>query len=106
MKNMLISGILLGLGAFILKIGFSNENLLLSFFSPPTILGAVILLAGFMLMQKSMHDSNVSVVAPVSMGLSIAIPTFLSFFLAGDYVSLLKWFGIIFILLGVLLMPS
>ena len=102
----ILSGILLGFGAFLLKIGFSGASILTSLFSPLTILASVLLVAGFLLLQKALHGGHVSVAAPVSMGLGVAIPVVLSFLFMGDYISLLKWFGIIIILAGIATMPS
>ena len=101
-----ISGIFLGLGAFLLKIGFANKDILSSIFSVFTILASILLLTGFLLFQKAIRESYVSIAAPVSIGLSIAIPVLLSFSFLNDYVSFLKWFGILFILFGILMLPS
>lgn len=104
--EMFAGGVLIGLAGFALKAGVSELALDMSailgiILTPILWIAAIIGLAGFLLMQKSLHGEKVSIVAPMIGGVSIILPVLLAYFFLGDIISELKWVGIILILVGV-----
>lgn len=100
----LLSGFLLGLGAFFLKISMSYLSLssMLSILLVPELwVSGILLITGFYFLQMALHSGFISIVMPVSIGTSIIIPAVLAFLFLNESISILKWAGIIFILFGV-----
>lgn len=100
---MAVAGILIGLAGFFLKSSLLDITNVAGFLLHPVSWVAGILgLAGFMVMQKALHGGHVSVVTPVMAGISIALPVVLAYLFLGEAVSMLKWAGVILIVVGVL----
>ena len=104
--EMLAGGVLIGLAGFVLKAGVAELSLdasaILGIILNPLLWAAGIMgLAGFLLMQKSLHGEKVAIVAPMIGGISIILPVLLAYFFLAEAVSMLKWAGIVLILVGV-----
>ena len=103
---MLAGGVLIGLAGFLLKAGVLELSLGLSailgiILNPLLWLAGIMGLAGFLLMQKSLHGEKVAIVAPMIGGISIILPVVLAWLFLAETVSGLKWAGIVLILIGV-----
>ena len=94
------AGLLLGLGAFFLKL-VMNEGISINIiYSPYAWITAILAISGFLLMQRALQ-SYVSVVIPMITGVVILVSVLLAFVFLAEAISSMKWFGIILILIGV-----
>ena len=104
--EMLIGGVLIGLAGFFLKAGVAELSLNMAaiggiVLNPVLWLAAIMGLAGFVLMQKSLHGEKVAIVAPMIGGISIILPVVLAWVFLAEIISPFKWAGIVLILIGV-----
>ncbi|MBI5332098.1 MAG: hypothetical protein HZB65_00845 [Candidatus Aenigmarchaeota archaeon] len=98
----IVSGILLGLASFLIKITVSIGILNIAFFiNPITWIAAILAIAGFVLMQKAFYAGSVSTAITTIAGLSIVIPTTLAYLFLAESINPV---GIALILLGVLIL--
>ncbi|HLD77771.1 MAG TPA: hypothetical protein VJB16_01955 [archaeon] len=100
----IIIGIVMGFGAFFLRIalssGFSPAALPALLASPLAWAGALFSVVGFLGMQKALSAGNASVVMPLLGGLSVLVPVALGLAFLGEAVGALKAAGIVLILVG------
>lgn len=101
-----LSGTFLGLSAFFAKLSLGLITLDLFFLiqfllNPISWLAILFGILGFLLFQKALHDADMSIVTPLVGGLSIVYPIVLALIFLGETVSVIKWIGIAFILIGV-----
>lgn len=95
----------MGIVAYLLKAGVMqmemNQYFLLSVMASPFMwFLAVLSIAAFLIMQKALHGSHVSIVSPMVGGISIVLPVIMAWLWLGESVSPLKWAGIILVLVG------
>jgi drug/metabolite transporter (DMT)-like permease len=95
-----IAGLLLGLGAFFLKLTLSGGISMDVIYSPYAWVTLVLSISGFLLMQKALQN-YVSVVIPMITGVVILVSVFLAFVFLAEDISAIKWLGIALILIGV-----
>jgi drug/metabolite transporter (DMT)-like permease len=103
---MAASGILLGLAAFMLKVGMSGIILdswfiVSALHSEALWIAAIFGIIGFLLMQRALHLEKVSIVTPTIGGVSIIIPVLLAYTFLGEAMSTMKWVGVVLVLIGV-----
>ncbi|MFH0836555.1 MAG: hypothetical protein V1870_00330 [Candidatus Aenigmatarchaeota archaeon] len=97
----ILSGTLLGIAAFLIKIAVSTGVLNIEFFiNPITWIALILAIVGFLLMQKAFYYSSISTVISTIAGLSIIIPIILAHFFLSETINPI---GIILILLGVIM---
>jgi uncharacterized membrane protein len=68
------------------------------------LLAAALVLSGFLLLQKALHRGHVAMVIPIQSGLGIAIPIILGAVFLNEAPGFIKEIGIVFILLGVVIL--
>jgi drug/metabolite transporter (DMT)-like permease len=95
-----IAGLLLGLGAFFLKLTLSGGISMNIIYSPYAWVTALLAVVGFLLMQKALQ-SYVSIVMPLITGVVIFVSVFLAAVFLAEDISAIKWLGIALILVGV-----
>ncbi len=102
---MLAAGLMMGLAAYGLKVVLVRITMdayfMLSVITTPEmwLIGIMSILA-FLLMQRALHGSHVSIVSPMIGGIAIILPVLMAYFWLGESVSMLKWAGIVLVLLG------
>ena len=102
---MLAAGFMMGLAAYALKVVLAyipmDAYFVLSVLSTPEMwmIGMLSILA-FLLMQRALHGAHVSIVSPMIGGIAIILPVLMAYFWLGEAVSLMKWAGIILVLIG------
>ena len=103
--EMLAAGFMMGLAAYAMKVVLGyiamDSYFILSVITTPEMwmIGIMSALA-FLLMQRALHGTHVSVVSPMIGGIAIILPVLMAFFWLGEAVSIIKWVGIILVLLG------
>lgn len=100
------AGFLIGLAVFLIKVPMSSVALDAGFIlsllvQPVTYLAGFVAIAGFLILQKSLHMGKVSVVAPITAGLGIVVPIVLAVLFLSEIVSIFKMAGIVLILVGI-----
>lgn len=95
-----ISGLLLGIATFFLKIVMSEKISMEIIYLPTAWITLILAILGFLLMQKALQ-SYVSVVIPVITGVVIMVSVLLAFVFLSEAISYLKLLGIFSILIGV-----
>jgi drug/metabolite transporter (DMT)-like permease len=106
-----LSGILIGLASFILKVVLVTINLdiflILNLIINPVIwLAAALGIAGFILFQKSIHRGKISVAAPILVGFTIVTSVILAVIFLQETIFAVKIAGIIIILVGILFLAK
>ncbi len=102
---MLAAGFMMGLAAYAMKVVLGyiamDSYFILSVITTPEMwmIGIMSALA-FLLMQRALHGAHVSIVSPMIGGIAIILPVLMAFFWLGEVVSIIKWVGIILVLLG------
>jgi drug/metabolite transporter (DMT)-like permease len=95
-----LAGLLLGVGAFFLKL-VMNEGISMNIiYSPYAWITAVLAVSGFLLMQKALQN-YVSVVIPMITGVVILVSVLLAYVFLAEAIAAIKWLGIALILIGV-----
>lgn len=103
--EMLAAGFMMGLAAYGLKAVLQGIQMdayfVLSVVSSPYMwLIAAISILAFLLMQKALHGSHVSIVSPMMGGIAIVLPVLMAYFWLGESISAIKWVGIALVLVG------
>ena len=96
----ILSGILLGLAGFCLKIVMSGELSMAIIFSPYAWIALLLAVGGFLLMQKS-FQGYVSRAIPIINGFLIIVSVALAYVFLGETLSGIKMLGTFFVLIGV-----
>ena len=105
MQEAFNSGIALGMSGLFVKtatVGLPlDATLLLKFFLSPLSFFALAFGAyGLLYMQIALHKSDVTFVIPLVSALSVSTPIILATVFLGEYVPVVKWLGILLILIG------
>jgi len=96
----LLAGLLLGLAAFFLKIVMSGEISREIIYSPVAWFTLLLAASGFLMMQSALQG-YVSKIIPIITGNSILVSVVLASIFLGELISILKWIGILLVLIGV-----
>jgi len=96
-----ISGVLLGIAVFFVKIASSSGLIILFFINPFTWLAGALGTIGFVLMQKSFYYGNISKSIPIIAGLSIIIPVISGYAILKEAVGM-GLIGVLLIAIGIL----
>jgi multidrug transporter EmrE-like cation transporter len=102
---MLAAGFMMGLAAYGLKAGLAGKAVdsyfILSVLTDPFMwMVGILSILAFLLMQRALHGSHVSIVSPMIGGIAIVLPVLMAYFWLGEAVSIIKWAGILLVLLG------
>jgi len=100
-----LSGAFYGTMAYFLKLSlgtfsFTPEGIGLFIANPFAWVTGILVLLGFLLMQKALHDGLVTVVIPIISGISIIIPVLLGVALLGEVLTTFQWIGVLLIIIG------
>ena len=96
----IVSGLLLGLAAFFLKLIMSDGISIEIVYSSTAWITLILAASGFLLMQKALQ-SYVSVIIPMITGIVILVSVLLAFVFLAESISYLDWLGIFLISVGV-----
>jgi len=100
-----LSGILVGTGSFFIKIALESieiniQMLLNLLLNPFTWLAVIFATLGFVLLQRSMHSTAVSLTIPIMGGVGIVFPIILSVIFLSETLTTLHIIGIVLIITG------
>jgi uncharacterized membrane protein len=105
--DILISGIMIGLACFFLKLALTGVtidaffiiNLLLI---PYIWIAAILAIIGFFFMQRAFYSGLISKIVPILAGLSIIIPVILAIVFLVETIGTIKIIAIVLIVSGIL----
>ena len=100
-----LSGALYGFMSYFLKVSlgsfsFTPGGIMVFVSNPLAWVTGILVLAGFLLMQKALHDGLVTIVIPIISGISIIIPVLLGVVLLGETLTTFQWFGVLLVIVG------
>ncbi|MBI3190506.1 hypothetical protein HYZ41_02265 [archaeon] len=91
----IVSGVLFGIAPVLIKL--ASADFFISYY---TIIGGLLALAAFFLMQKAMYSGKISTVVSLVTAVSILTALVTSILMLSESVGYVKWFGAIAIILG------